>query len=86
VQYSALITPPNLHIASPLAYKTENKLKYKKINLAFMGLTIVFSVCNKPLNKQIPRNSLEDKCSLVRVFYSCYPKINVSSKTVLFIH
>jgi hypothetical protein len=47
----ALITPPNLHIASPLAIlklKTKLKTKNKKINPAFVGCTIAFSVYNRP--------------------------------------
>jgi hypothetical protein len=41
--------PPNLHFASPLAKQNEKHIQNKNHKFAFVGETISFNICNKPL-------------------------------------
>ena len=50
VNISALITPPNLHFASPRAKKTKIRNKIQLTTSSFVGYTIAFTICNKTLN------------------------------------
>ena len=50
VNISALITPPNLHFASPRAKEAKARNKIQLTTSSFVGYTIAFTVCNKALN------------------------------------